>query len=81
MAFTANPNYEARPGKDNLPRIEKIHFIAYNFKDDNGPKSDHKQELTALLADRPGRLDLLLDLTPREAAALRRTGGRPPRQG
>ena len=69
VAFTANPYYGARPSKDKLPRIEKIHFIAYNFKDDD-PKSDHKDELADLLADRPGRLDLLLDLTAREAAAL-----------
>ena len=70
VAFKANPNYEARPGRAGLPRIDEIHFIAYNFKDDKGPKSDHKQELTAALQDGPGRLDVLLDLSAREAAAL-----------
>jgi ABC-type transport system substrate-binding protein len=73
VAFTANPYYGARPGKNGLPRIEEIHFIPYSFKDrDADPKNDHKEELAALLSpNNPGRLDVLLDLTAREAAALK----------
>jgi ABC-type transport system substrate-binding protein len=59
VAFTANPFYGARPGKTGLPRIEKILFIAY--------KGDPADEL----APKPGRLDLILDLTAKEAAALK----------
>src|SRR5205085_3840752 len=59
VAFAANPYYAARPGKGGLPRIEKVLFIAY--------KGDPADEL----APRPGRLDLLLDLTAKEAAALK----------
>ena len=70
VAFAANPNYAARPGKAGLPRIDEIHFVAYSFKDEKDPKSDHKEELAAALEDGPGRLDLLLDLDAREAATL-----------
>ncbi len=72
VAFTANPNYAARPGKAGLPLIDEIHFIAYTFKDEKDYKNDHKDELDAALQDGPGRLDLLLDLNAREAAALAR---------
>ena len=74
VAFTANSNYGSRPGRNGLPRIESIHFIAYPFADDADPKAVHLWNLAALLADAPDRLDrldLLLDLTAPEAAALR----------
>ncbi len=71
VGFTANPYYGARPGKSGRPRIEKIDFVAYRFKDDAEKKdapNDHADELADEI--RSGRLDLLLDLTAVEATAL-----------
>ena len=59
VAFTANPYYGARPGKAGLPRIDEIHFILY-------------KDASAALDVRQGApCDLMLDLTAKEAAALR----------
>ena len=59
VAFTANPYYGARRGKAGLPRIEEIHFILY------------KDPAEELAAGKVGRLDLILDLTAKEADSLK----------
>jgi peptide/nickel transport system substrate-binding protein len=55
--FTANPNYGSRPGKYALPRIQEVRFYK---------TSEPVKELEA------GQLDMVLDLTSQQAAALRK---------
>ena len=54
--FVANPSFGSRPGKRDLPRIEEVRFYVYQ---------DALKEL------RQGDLDLMLDLTAKEADELR----------
>jgi ABC-type oligopeptide transport system substrate-binding subunit len=56
VIFTANTSYGLRPAKRGLPHIQEIRFYAYNKPLD---------ELSN------GQLDLVLDLTAKEAAELR----------
>lgn len=55
MFFVANPAYGARPSKRDLPRIQEIRFYSY---------TNAVEEL------RKNQLDLVLDLTAKEAAEL-----------
>jgi ABC-type transport system substrate-binding protein len=55
VVFFANPNYKLRPSKKGAPHIEEIRFYTY---------SNPVEELRA------GKLDLVLDLTAKEAQAL-----------
>jgi ABC-type transport system substrate-binding protein len=59
MFFVANPSYGIRPGKRDLPRIQEVRF--YVCAD---PLSDLRN----------GKLDLVLDLTAKEAADLLQKG-------
>jgi ABC-type transport system substrate-binding protein len=54
--FLANPSYGTRPGKPGLPQIQEVRFYSYN---------NAVEEL------RSGKLDLVLDLTAKEAHELR----------
>jgi ABC-type transport system substrate-binding protein len=56
MFFLANPSYGTRPGKSGLPRIQEVRFYTY---------AKPVEEL------RSGKLDLVLDLTAKEASELR----------
>jgi ABC-type oligopeptide transport system substrate-binding subunit len=56
MYFIANPSYGSRPGKREMPHIEEVRFYVYN---------DAVKEL------RQGEMDLVLDLTAKEADELR----------
>jgi ABC-type oligopeptide transport system substrate-binding subunit len=55
VRFVANPSYGSRPGKRDLPHVQEVRFYAY---------ADPLREL------RSDRLDVLLDLTAKDAADL-----------
>jgi ABC-type transport system substrate-binding protein len=66
LFFAANPSYGLRPAKHGAPHIEKIRFYVYT--------SSAEEEL------RSGKLDLVLDLTAKEAQQLleKQSAGRLP---
>jgi ABC-type transport system substrate-binding protein len=59
LLFMANPVYGTRPGKSGLPHIQEVRFYATN---------DPVKEINT------GKLHLVLDLTPEQAAELRKGG-------
>lgn len=61
--FFANPAYGSRASKRGVPHIQEIRFYSYN---DN---TDLRESLSS------GKLDLVLDLTAKEAEALRKNQG------
>ncbi len=65
VSFTANPYYGARAGKSGLQRLHEIRFFTYKDMD---TYKDKKLWVNEVEAD---HFDLILDLTAKEAAALR----------
>jgi ABC-type transport system substrate-binding protein len=63
LRFLANPAYSGREGKLGLPRVREIHLTPY---------VGSPEEATKALKD--GHIDLLLDVSAREAKALRSAG-------
>jgi ABC-type oligopeptide transport system substrate-binding subunit len=69
--FVANPHYGARAGRAGRPHLQEIHFFQYNVARDKDGK-----EKTQVEDDiRTLHLNLALDLTAAEAAALRQKAG------
>ena len=67
VAFVANPAYAARRDRGGEPYIHEIRFFDYGYRD---------EDAQAALTRQSAPLDVLLDLTAGQAAALRLAGPR-----